>query len=261
MDESLAWMLQKTRPDIEGRALRLPFPSFAFIFTDRASLEMGEAVMRADSDAPRGAVARSMSVYLTRIPAPGDALGLDVCWMVDHTEGEWPYMVARELYVKPEDDLEGILESRAADLPAEPFFRSEEVKRLVHVVLNAILYATSADGWAVLPSPAAEIRRKAREFGDRKRWRAETRARQVLGTRSGEDVFHLPGRITISQIRRLREIESSREGAEIMARFMVRGHWRRAQEGGKDPRPRWIEPYWKGPDRAAIIEREYRMKV
>jgi hypothetical protein len=27
-----------------------------------------------------------------------------------------------------------------------------------------------------------------------------------------------------------------------------------------DQRLRWIEPYWKGPDMAAIIERAYRLK-
>jgi hypothetical protein len=40
---------------------------------------------------------------------------------------------------------------------------------------------------------------------------------------------------------------------------MVRGHWRRAPEGWKDQRMRWIEPYWKGPDLAAIVERAYKL--
>jgi hypothetical protein len=41
---------------------------------------------------------------------------------------------------------------------------------------------------------------------------------------------------------------------------MVRGHWRRAAKSWTDQRLRWIEPYWKGPDVAAIIERAYRLK-
>ncbi len=45
-----------------------------------------------------------------------------------------------------------------------------------------------------------------------------------------------------------------------MHRFMVRGHWRRAKASWKDQRPRWIKPFWKGPDMAAVIERAYRMK-
>jgi hypothetical protein len=45
-----------------------------------------------------------------------------------------------------------------------------------------------------------------------------------------------------------------------MHRFMVRGHWRRAAVTWKDQRPRWIKPYWKGPEIAAVIERAYRLK-
>ncbi|MBM4321625.1 MAG: hypothetical protein FJ125_17200, partial [Deltaproteobacteria bacterium] len=47
---------------------------------------------------------------------------------------------------------------------------------------------------------------------------------------------------------------------KLMHRFMVRGHWRRPAASWKEQRPRWIEPYWKGPDMAAIVEREYRLK-
>ena len=84
----------------------------------------------------------------------------------------------------------------------------------------------------------------------------EARARN----RALESVFYLPGKIPISQIRRLRQIERSPDGGALMARFMVRGHWRRANPGWRDQTVRWIEPHWKGPDMAAIIERDYRMK-
>lgn len=46
-----------------------------------------------------------------------------------------------------------------------------------------------------------------------------------------------------------------------MARFLVRGHWRRAARSWADRRVRWIEPYWKGPELAPIIEKEYRLKI
>ena len=35
VDQALAWMLGHTSLDVEGDLLRLPFPSFAVIFTDR----------------------------------------------------------------------------------------------------------------------------------------------------------------------------------------------------------------------------------
>jgi hypothetical protein len=42
---------------------------------------------------------------------------------------------------------------------------------------------------------------------------------------------------------------------------MVRGHWRRPNQSWRDQSMRWIKPYWKGPDIAAVIERTYRLEA
>lgn len=94
----------------------------------------------------------------------------------------------------------------------------------------------------------------------RKRQRAENRARALHKDAAGEDAFFLPGKIHISQVRRLQEIEQTATGRALLVRFMVRGYWRRANAAWTDQRLRWIEPYWKGPDMAAIIEREYSLR-
>jgi len=78
--------------------------------------------------------------------------------------------------------------------------------------------------------------------------------------RTGERIWHLPGKIPISQVRALRELRSSREHGPLFARFMVRGHWRRALHTWRDQGARWIEPYWRGPALGDIVEREYRLK-
>jgi hypothetical protein len=54
--------------------------------------------------------------------------------------------------------------------------------------------------------------------------------------------------------------ERVQEGRQILRRFMVRGHWRRPASNWKDRSIRWIRPYWKGPNMAAIIERTYTLK-
>ncbi len=74
-----------------------------------------------------------------------------------------------------------------------------------------------------------------------------------------EDVYHLPGHIEISRIRQYRQLERFSEGRRLLHRFMVRGHWRRPAKDWQDQRLRWIEPYWKGPDIAAVIERMYKL--
>ena len=78
---------------------------------------------------------------------------------------------------------------------------------------------------------------------------------------SSDSVYFLPGTIDIRSVRRFQELERAPEGSAMLARFMVRGHWRRPQKTWADRRLRWIEPYWKGPDIAAVIERVCRLKA
>ena len=85
------------------------------------------------------------------------------------------------------------------------------------------------------------------------------RIEEMGGRFSEERVFYLPGKITISQYKHYREMEKTQNGRTLMKRFMVRGHWRRANPSWQDQALRWIEPYWKGPEMAVVIEKEYRM--
>ncbi|MBI2393233.1 MAG: hypothetical protein HYV09_26850 [Deltaproteobacteria bacterium] len=259
VDESLAWMLTETRLDIEGRELRLPFPSFALAFADRGTLEVAEACLRRDQSYLRDAPLRIMTVHVTRVPEPEDVVGLELAFFFDDgREGAWPYLVARSLHVRPSDHLERILASRppGVDVDAiDDIFRSDELGRLVHLVINAILFTTSCEEpWRVLSSPVAGVRAKMVGWG--KKRRAE--GARLLRESSSEEVYHLPGKIPIAQVRALRE--ARRTGGQMFARFMVRGHWRRAQASWEDQRVRWIEPYWKGPDMATVVEREYVLK-
>ena len=117
---------------------------------------------------------------------------------------------------------------------------------LLQVVVNAMLYATSAgvepEARVGAPTSAVSARSKARrEF-------------------TSENVFYLPGTIDIKQVRMLRELARIGEGRDVLRRCMVRGHWRRPVKNWSDQRLRWIAPYWKGPDMAAVIERAYRLR-
>ena len=126
-------------------------------------------------------------------------------------------------------------------------FHSAGLQRLLHVLINVILYASSPDGKSETRTPARG--RRARPTGG-------TTAEPLLS----DAVFFLPGPIDIRQVRQLQQIERSAEGGKLMHRFMVRGHWRRPAKRWKDQRPRWIRPHWKGPDMAAVIERSYRLR-
>ena len=138
--------------------------------------------------------------------------------------------------------LDALSPRAALDLPVPP---SDPLRGLLQVVVNAILYATSAG-----------VEPQLRESPRARRRVPDGRAAAF----SSERVYFLPGAIEISRVRRLQELERIPSGREMLHRFMVRGHWRRAARTWKDQRMRWVEPYWKGPDIAAVIERTYKLK-
>ena len=260
VDQALAWMLGQTNLDVEGDLLRLPFPSFAVIFTDRETLEAVDALVRKyDSDICRPGGLKIITVHITNRPQTDDSIGMNISILPDwRFPGDWPYLLSRELNFKPTDNLAAILQSSAPDVSRgdrDPIFGSDEMKKLVHLIINTILYATSAHlDSTTLKSPirnadsaAAQVSRRAHIDSISKEF-------------TSEDVFHLPGKINISQLRQLKALERSGNGNQIMKRFMVRGHWRRPAENWHEQRPIWIQPYWKGPDMAVAIDREYRLK-
>ena len=248
IDDGLAWALGKTTLDLPGSQLRLPFPCFALVFTDRYTLGLAERLLARQPDCDiQGDLLRSASVYVVR-EREEPPCTLHVDFLFDTGGDDWPYLLGRELWIELEGQLDALLDSHPPDVDArdlEPIHTAPETRALVHQVVNAILYATSA---GVEPVPKGPP--KPPEPGQPSEPRVH----------SGEEVFYLPGRIDITQVRRLQEVERSREGSSLMHRFMVRGHWRRPAANWKVQRPRWIEPYWKGPDLATIIEREYRLK-
>lgn len=269
VDESLAWMLLNTNLDIEGRALETPFPCFALAFQDEATLSILRA-HAAKTDAEEtdgGETIRTLTVYVTRGERSADCVDLDLSFVSDVTKTfNLPYLVIRNLHIRPDDDLETILDSDVWDVEWSDAWRPQvgtpELKRLVKLVINAILYATSAsEPWPLLASPAKLLASNVKGYGKKRQQRAATRAAELRRAHSDESVFFLPGKIPIARLRQLRAIEGSATGRELFARFMVRGHWRRPPTTWSNQRPRWIEPYWKGPEMATIIEREYRMMV
>jgi hypothetical protein len=263
-DAPPAWLLARTSLDIEGRVLRLPFPCFGLVFTDRATLEVAEALLRAEDGSLAGERLLVLTVYVKRLPAPRGVHALSLSLVCDAGHGAWPRLLQRELRFTEDDDLAAALEDRREDdaRARRLALRLGEARALVHLVVNAILYANSADvPWPLAPSPIRAVRTHGQGRGEAKKARVARRAQELRKEYSDEDVFFLPGRIPISQLRALQQVERGPKGAEIMARLMVRGHWRRAARGWRDQRVRWIEPYWKGPELAPIMEKEYQLKI
>lgn len=164
---------------------------------------------------------------------------------------QWPYLKVRDLKIDPRDHLDQILTSHFPDAEGkgmDPILRSELMRKMVHLVINATLYTTSANVATETRTSTLLSRQQRSDTGP-----ADT---EFL---SSQEVIYLPGKINISHVEKMQAVEKSESGGKLMVKFMVRGHWRRANSKWKDQRPRWISPYWKGPDLATVIERQYRL--
>ena len=229
VDRALAWQLAKTELDVAAEELRLPFASLAVVFTDRATLSFAERLVATRRDSPiAGHFARVLTAFVSyegsgslRLRIVVDVLGSDPPEVIGHTLA-----------------LDGRI--RGCDPGKIP----PPLTGLVHVVINAILYATSS---------GVEPQTRREPAGRRP---AASSSEEVY---SSEKVCSFPGVIKISRLRKLQELERVPSGRKLLHRYMVRGHWRRAPTSWKDQRLRWIEPYWKGPDLGALIERAYKL--
>ena len=246
VDDSLSYMLAKTNLEIPGSDLRAPFACSALVFTDRFVLSLGERMLSVDPECPlAGHFLRILTVYVTAENQEPDR-SLQFCFAFDALGADPPHLVTHEMLLRedslirplPENPTPIEIEGHGTVADADPF------RQLLKVTLSAILYATSASVSTELRSRPA----KGQNFAP------------DMPPLSDEKVFFLPGPIEISRLRQYQELERTSSGRQLLYRFMVRGHWRRAAPGWRDQRVRWIAPHWKGPDVGTIIERTYKLK-
>jgi hypothetical protein len=242
-------IVAKADLDVPWSDLRMPFPCFALVFTDRHVLSLAKRMLSADRQCPlAGYMLRVAAVYVTEEHRVSSRV-LRIRFAFDTLGADAPHVDMHEIPLAEDAIVGRYIESLApqsvADLEVPDLY---PLWGLLHIVLSAILHATSA---GVAPA----LRRSPTQ-----RLRIETKPELEPLVFSSENVFFLPGAIEISLLRRYQELERLPSGRQILHRFMVRGHWRRPAAGWKDQRMRWIEPYWKGPDIAAVIERAYKLK-
>ena len=237
VDESLAWMLAHTQVDAESRLFRLPFSSYVLVYTDRHMLGLAERALANDPVCPlRGQMLAVLCAYVTESGPDGSQV--KVALTFDAFAGQPPHLMSWELQIDRQrtlDETLGDALARAKTTAAGMF------RPLLDAVVNTTLYTTSA-GVNVEQHRARKPNREA-----------------PASYLSGEDVYYLPGKIKISHMRKLQQVARGPHGQALMHRYMVRGHWRRPNPNWTDQSLRWIEPYWRGPSLASIVEREYRV--
>jgi SEC-C motif len=244
--ESLAYMLDQTELDVVGREFRVPFAVFTLVFTDRHVLALAERLLAAAGDSPlAGHLLRVATVQIVQRQR-GAARELELCFALDALGEDLPALVRHVIPLADDLPVQAYLDA-IAPLPAidPPPPDTSPIRGLLRTTINAILYATSASVELERRTPPAP---------------SSPRRSGAPPVCSSDEVYFLPGTIDISRVRKLQELERMPEGRALVRRHMVRGHWRRAVKTWTDQRLRWIEPHWKGPDMAAIIEHAYRLK-
>lgn len=160
------------------------------------------------------------------------------------------------------DDTDGISynlvkRSMIADLLSENK-ELDSGNDFLRLVMNSILYVNSVNADVREEWLKQGLAKKAKQAkGSRKRKLREQLTRFGKVHRVGSKFIHIPH---VPQAH-----GSGRDGRKVGVRFMVRGHWRwlwyGPRKGGERIRkPKWIAPFWKGPEVADIVHREYQVE-
>jgi hypothetical protein len=230
-----------------GRELRVPFPAFALVFTDRRVLSLAERLLARERETPLAGQYLRVATVLIIERRDGAGRSLQLSFALDALGSDLPQWVSHVIPLREEEPVQAHLDAVAPAPQVEPAVpNANPLRGLLHVVINAILYATSA-GVEPQERPGDSAGRTSKKV-------------PAPLVHTSETVYFLPGPIEISHLRRLNELDRIQEGRTILRRFMVRGHWRRPASTWKEQRMRWIQPYWKGPDLAAVIERTYKLR-
>ena len=111
VDEALAFVLVQTDLDVTWSDLRVPFPCFALVFTDRQALSLAERMLSAEAKCPlAGYILRMATVYVTEVRRdPGRALRVHFAF--DALGADPPHVVLHEMSLAEDAMVEEYLGS------------------------------------------------------------------------------------------------------------------------------------------------------
>lgn len=135
------------------------------------------------------------------------------------------------------------------DYYADPFFL---------LAINTILYISS-EGADVVQDRAG-VYRIHQKLQGLKKGRRRAELEEKLAHEKARKIY-----ICGATLRPAPELTATmtREGHELTKRFRVRGHWRNQAHGvgRSERRLTWIQPHWKGPTYAELLERNYVVRA
>jgi hypothetical protein len=132
------------------------------------------------------------------------------------------------------------------------------IKSTFYLIINSLLYISSSEADIIFnKGPKKLLSEIDRSYG-----RKERRARQKLNRVFGLPRYDVGTKIVIDNSICQNNNQNNTHKYHFTHRFTVRGHWRH-QKCGKnmsEVKIIWIKPYYKGPELANIINKEYKVK-
>lgn len=256
--ESLVQRLAQTELNVDVDLLRLPFPCCMFVFDDDVTRKALYALWGRSppNDAP-------ITVYMNQfVEGSRRTLGIQT---IHGTVEATATMLMRSLNLaegtRVEDALRTEWSEHYAHEPApEGIERSETDAafygpglRFFRILANAVLYLNSShpDLGDIIPAPKIVVEGK-RPKHERERVAREVAASSVLS--------YIPVGARLEPMdASLADDLPGHGGRSLSHRFKVQGHWRDQAHGPRHTLRRliYVEPFWKGPDAAEVLNRPY----
>jgi hypothetical protein len=141
------------------------------------------------------------------------------------------------------------------DLPEGKVRYGNPVANIFALAANIILYSTNRTA-DIVPHNQATLEKLQRQVARHSRGKKRAKANQKLHEARRSSIYVIGGNFKPKDGRILSYQKSDRA---VSVRHMVRGHWK-MQAYGPDRQDRkhiFVEPYWRGPELAEMVERDY----
>ena len=257
--DRLTRKLADTELNMPSEMLKPPFPTSMFVYDSQTARDALSAIHNIP-----GPTEGVVTAYVTYYRLNSGGIGLGIFLNLTTRRNEVPMAVLRSLSLAEGESVETALRTDWTKIngskrehtvvgyettaPADDSVFSERGLRMVRIVANSILYLASADPDVSGPESLASVtsRRHVKPKELRTLTASTTAVEYIeVGRRSSDYAMVEPS------------------GKAVMThRIKVRGHWKNQVHGPGMTLRRFIhiEPYWKGPDAAEVINKPYLVR-
>jgi hypothetical protein len=254
--ENLVERLANTELNVAAEMVVPPFRSCLFVLDDDTSRNALYAIHDNKAPAP---TSEPISVFLTVQPrAEGGRTLTMMIWQADDKHSQM--FLKRELLLADGTRVEDALRTDWAKILPPKQIEVDEIRfyedglRFFRIIVNGILYlgSTSPD---VSGELHAEDRIPALKMGMTRKEKRHLEHKKATSTR-------LPYIEVGGVVRPLGGRAGQSAAPRIDVRLLVRGHWKNQAHGpGMTLRKLiHVEPYWRGPEMAELVDRPYLVK-